>query len=196
MIFFYEIFYAGSIRCFLIKKYFLFVLSSYDYSKYIKPYIDKIINFHRVIEQPFDQAMLFMDNYETVNTMDEATKPFLGKKIYIDVWATWCGPCKSEFAHNEALKKILAENDIQPLYISIDRDDAEQQWKNMIKFYHLTGTHIRANGELGKDLRKLYTNNPEGTIYIPWYILIDEQGNIMEKHAKKPSEVIAGEKLW
>ena len=54
-----------------------------EYSKYIKPYIDNIISYHQIIEQPFAPDMLFMENYKTVNTLEEAIKPFLGKKIYI-----------------------------------------------------------------------------------------------------------------
>ena len=161
------------------------------YSKYIKPYIDNIISYFQIIEQPFATDMLFMNGYETVNTLEEAIKPLLGKKIYIDVWATWCGPCKSEFAHNEALKKMFAENDIQQLYISIDRDDADQQWKDMIKFYNLSGTHIRGNQELNDNLIKQHN-----VAFIPRYILIDEQGNIMEEHAKRPSQLVSGEELF
>ena len=168
-----------------------------EYSKFIKPYIDKIIGYHQVIEQPFDLNMLFMDNYKNINTLEEVVKPFLGKKIYIDVWATWCGPCKVEFAHNETLKKILAEKDIQMLYISIDRAEQEQTWKNEIKYHHLVGMHIHANSELNLNLMKLFSKNEERPyISIPWYILIDEQGNIMEEHAKSPSQLVAGEKLW
>jgi thiol-disulfide isomerase/thioredoxin len=168
-----------------------------EYSKYLKPYIEKIIEYYRIIDQPFDQAILFMDNYETINTLSEAIKPLQGKKIYIDVWATWCAPCIREFAHNEALKKVLAENDIQQLYISIDSNDADQKWKNAIKFHHLTGTHIRANKEFDQELRIWYSKNAENPyISIPWYMLIDENGNIMEERAKRPSQLVAGEKLW
>ena len=168
-----------------------------EYSKYLKPHIDKIIDYYHIIEQPFDQAMLFMDNYETINTLEEAIKSLQGKKIYIDVWATWCGPCKREFEHNEALKKMLTENDIQQLYISIDRDDYDQQWQNAIKYYNLTGVHIRANKELYDNLMKQYDKNAKTPyISIPWYILIDENGNIVEEHTKSPSQLVAGEKLW
>ena len=168
-----------------------------EYSKFIKPYIDKIIGYHQIIEQPFEPDMLFMDNYKTINTLEEAVKPLLGKKIYIDVWATWCGPCKVEFAHNEALKKMLAENDIQMLYISIDRAEQEQTWKNEIKYHRLLGTHILANSELSLNLMKLFSKNAERpSIAIPWYILIDEQGNIMKERAKSPSQLVAGEKIW
>ena len=168
-----------------------------EYSKFIKPFIDKIIGYHQIIEQPFDQGMIFMDNYKTINTLEEAIKPLSGKKIYIDVWATWCGPCKIEFAHNEALKKMLTENDIQMLYISIDRAEQEQTWKNEIKYHRLIGTHIHANSEFNLNLMKLFSKNEEiPYISIPWYILIDEQGNIMKEPAKTPSQLVAGEKMW
>ena len=168
-----------------------------EYSKFIKPYIDKIIGYHQIVEQPFEPDMLFMDNYKSINTLEEAIKPLLGKKIYIDVWATWCGPCKVEFAHNEALKKILAENDIQMLYISVDRAEQEQTWKNEIKYHRLIGTHIHANSELNLNLMKLFSKNEENPyISIPWYILIDEQGKIMAEPAKRPSQLVTGEKIW
>ena len=169
-----------------------------EYSKYINPFIEKIISYHQIIEQPFDKSILFMDNYETFNTLEDVIKPLQGKKIYIDVWATWCGPCKEEFKHNEALKKILAENDIKQLYISIDkdRDGIDQIWKNDIKFHNLNGLHIRANKELYDNLMKRYDKNAkEPYIAIPWYILIDEKGNIMDEHAKSPSKLVAGENL-
>ena len=167
-----------------------------EYAKYLKPYIDKIIKYHQLIEQPFDQAISFMENYETINTLEEAVKPLQGKKIYIDVWATWCAPCISEFAHNEALKKILAENDIQQLYVSIDREDDDQKWKNAIKYHHLTGVHIRANEEFAQNLRIRYSKNANDPyVIIPWHLLIDENGNIIDERAKSPSQLIAGEKL-
>jgi len=167
-----------------------------EYSKWVKPYIDKIISYHKTLEQPLDPEIFFMDNYKTFNTLEEVIKPLLGKKIYIDVWATWCGPCKVEFAYNETLKKMLVENDIQMLYISIDGDDQEQTWLNEIKYHRLIGKHIRANKELNLNLRKLFLKNAERPSFsIPWYILIDEQGNIIEERAKRPSQ-LAGKELW
>ena len=169
-----------------------------DYSKYLKPYIEKIIEYHTIIEQPFDQDILFLDNYEAFNTLEEAVKPLLGKKIYIDVWATWCSPCIGEFIHNEAMKKVLDENDIQQLYISIDRgEDIDLKWKEYIKYYQLKGKHLRANEVLYLNLMKQYSGNAENSyIAIPWYILIDEKGNIVNDRAKNPSEIVSGQKIW
>jgi thiol-disulfide isomerase/thioredoxin len=164
------------------------------YSKYVEPLIDKIVKFYQIADREFSADMKFVENYSEINTLEEAVKSLKGKKIYIDVWATWCSPCKKEFANNEALKKILAENDIQQLYISIDDDERNQQWLDMIKFYNLKGNHIRVNKTFEADLAKLFDQN--GGMSIPWYILVDENGNIIDKHAKRPSQLVAGWKLF
>jgi thiol-disulfide isomerase/thioredoxin len=165
------------------------------YTKYIAPHIDKIVAYYQIIDQPFSDDVHFMDNYENMNTLEEAIKPLQGKAIYIDVWATWCGPCKAEFQHNADLKKLLAGKDIQQLYISIDDEKREDQWKNGIKYFNLTGTHIRANKTLWLDLAKRFDKKSGEYLSIPWYILIDENGNIREEHAKSPSQLISGETL-
>jgi thiol-disulfide isomerase/thioredoxin len=162
-----------------------------EYSKYLKPQIDDIISYYQIVEKPFDETVRIMDNYENIMTLEEALKPLKGKKIYIDVWATWCSPCKKEFAHQKALKKILDEQDIQQLYISIDKDYCDEQWKNAIKFYGLSGTHIRTNTDFMKDIEKRYDRNAKNPyISIPWYILVDENGNIVNEHAKAPSKIV------
>jgi len=165
-----------------------------EYSKYIKPHIDKIVDFHDKIERDFSENISFIENAENVNTLAEAIESMKGKKIYIDVWATWCGPCKEEFKHSEALKQILKDKDIQMLYISIDREQEDEQWKNLIKYYNLEGKHIRTNENFRLELYHKYDGS--GGIAIPWYILIDEEGNILQKHAKRPSQIVSGEDIF
>jgi thiol-disulfide isomerase/thioredoxin len=156
-----------------------------EYIQYISPMIDEIIKFHQTADSGFSEGTKFVENYQSLNTLTEIANTFAKGKIYVDVWATWCGPCKAEFEHNAELKKLLHKNGIQILYISIDRDQDSVQWKNMIKYYHLEDYHVRANKELDADLRKIFDRN--GLISIPWYILIDNDGNILKKHASNPS---------
>jgi thiol-disulfide isomerase/thioredoxin len=160
-----------------------------EYTEYIRPLIDETVLYHQAVEKPFDETVRFLNG--NINTLEEAIKPLKGKKIYIDVWATWCSPCKREFRHQQELKKILDGQDIQALYISIDDDKLDLKWKEAIKFYGLSGTHIRANRDLSMDLYKMFDKKAK-TPYmsIPWYILIDENGHIIKEHAERPSKIV------
>jgi thiol-disulfide isomerase/thioredoxin len=158
-----------------------------DYTKYLEPIVNPIIAYHNTAEQPFYEEIKFIKNYENLNTLKEATAQFRGKKLYIDVWATWCGPCKEEFTQEEKLKKLLDSKETEILYISIDDEQRAKQWEKMIKFYHLKGHHIRTNKNFKTDLIKIFNKN--GSIWIPWYVLMDEYGNIVNLHAKAPSHL-------
>lgn len=164
--------------------------TDYPGSKYI-PYIslliDEIIEFHKTANSDFSEKTKFVEAYQKLNTLDEIANTLPQGEIYVDVWATWCGPCKAEFAHRKELKTLLQKNGIQMLYISIDRDQDSIQWKNMIKFYNLEGFHVRANKKLDTELRKIFDRG--GSISIPWYILMDSDGKILKKHASRPSQL-------
>lgn len=158
-----------------------------EYTSYISPLIDEIIKFHKSADSAFSEKTKFVKEYQKLNTLTEIAHILPQGKIYVDVWATWCGPCKAEFAHKEKLKTLLQKNGIHMLYISIDRDRDSIQWKNMIKFYNLEGFHVRANKELDTELRKIFDKG--GSMSIPWYILMDSDGNILKKDASRPSQI-------
>lgn len=158
-----------------------------EYIPYISPLVDEIIEFHKVADSGFSEKTRFVEAYQTLNTLTEIANTLPQSKIYVDVWATWCGPCKAEFAHNKELKTFLQPHGIQMLYISLDRDQDSIQWKNMIKFYDLEGFHVRANKELDTELRKIFDR--KGSISIPWYMIMESNGKILKKQASPPSQI-------
>ncbi|GAA3645248.1 TlpA family protein disulfide reductase [Flavivirga jejuensis] len=164
-----------------------------NYSEYLTSFIKPIIDFHKKIEKSMtNEKIKFIENYKNIDTFDELTKNLKGKKVFIDIWGTWCAPCKEEFQHKDKLNKLLKSKNIEVLYICEGKNSKEKVWKEMIKFYNLEGSHIRANNKLLTDIIKKLER--VGSFYYPYYILIDENGEIVKNPAKKPSQLSELEK--
>lgn len=158
-----------------------------SYTKYLDPLISPIIEFHKKATQSINPQIKFVENYSTFSSLKDAMVQFKGQKIFVDVWATWCGPCKEEFKYKDKLYALLKKKNIHIVYISIDKAEQDKQWKDMAVFYNLEGYHIRTNEKFETDLRSIYNQN--GLVTIPWYILINENGEITNKNASRPSEL-------
>ena len=100
----------------------------------------------------------------------EMLKPFRGKTILVDVWATWCGPCIMANKEMEPLKAQLADKeDLVYLYLA-GENSPENTWKNMIT--DLKGEHYRVN-----QAQWDYLSERLKVRGVPTYIIIDKEGN-------------------
>lgn len=146
------------------------------YIRYLTPWINQYKDYQKTVsETGINEKIKIIDNYLDINNLKDCLSYFKNKKVYIDMWATWCAPCRMEFAKAEKLRKILSTMNIEILYISIDEEMYAKNWKDLINYYNLEGYHIRANSSLCEDLKKI--QNPEKGLYVPWHIMFDEKGN-------------------
>lgn len=120
-------------------------------------------------------------DYENYKGGKSSLEDFKGKYVYIDVWATWCGPCKQQIPFLQTLEKKYHGKNIEFISISIDNPNLKDKWKQMIADINMTGVQLFANGD------QSFANAYQIT-GIPRFILIDPQGNIVEANAPRPSD--------
>jgi thiol-disulfide isomerase/thioredoxin len=105
---------------------------------------------------------------------------FKGKVVYIDFWASWCGPCLREVPAGEDLKKAFAGKEVVFLNISIDED--ENKWRESAKAKGISGIHLLANSQNNPEVLEAYR-----IVSIPSYFLIGKDGKILAAPAVRPS---------
>ncbi|WP_134088619.1 TlpA disulfide reductase family protein [Olivibacter sp. XZL3] len=114
-----------------------------------------------------------------------------GKYVYIDVWATWCMPCRQEIPYLQQLEKEYEHKNIMFVSISIDVEKARDAWKKMIAENNMGGIQLLAPKAGKSDFIEQYMIRG-----IPRFILIDPQGNIVSANAPRPSEKEAVQNLF
>jgi len=103
-----------------------------------------------------------------------------GSYVYIDLWATWCPPCKAEIPFLKELEDKFHDKNIKFVSISVDNPNAKNKWKKMISDKKMGGIQLFANGDNN------FTEAYEVT-GIPRFILLDTKGKILDDNAVRPS---------
>ena len=105
-----------------------------------------------------------------------------GKVVYMDVWATWCGPCCAEIPYMEKLTEHYAGNSKIEI-ISISIDEKQDKWKKKLEADKPEWKQFIVPDGFKSDLCKEYKISG-----IPRFMLFDKDGKILNINAPRPSD--------
>lgn len=186
------------IQLYLIKRLFpeevplndLFVFSYFYPNSAYLPYIKKLYERDLAKDEKLSDKVVIVDSLAKMNDLREIAESVQDSSsfIFVDLWASWCIPCKEQFEFNEQLDSVLAKFKITKAYIAIDQLLTKKSWLNDIKRYRLWGRHYIAGQEL-KIFLQNHVFKKDENFSIPRYILLNRSGEILNTDLPRPSSI-------
>jgi len=116
-----------------------------------------------------------------INGTNYSLTDFKGKYVYLDFWATWCGPCRQEMPSYIKLQSDYKGKDI--VFISISIDENKESWEKVVKESKADGLSLITTGGIDSNIAKAYQISG-----IPTFVLIDKAGKLINSQAPRPSD--------
>jgi thiol-disulfide isomerase/thioredoxin len=149
----------------------------YPSSSYIPVFSAAIAEIVAKEKQTLNANMVFVaDDGTKLNTLQDVVRLMKGKTVFVDMWGTWCGPCRLELEKfTPQIRAHFKGKGVTFLYIDNKDSDHREQWKKVIEYYKIEGTHILANQHLDNDIM----TQLKATGY-PTHFIIKKDGSIIK----------------
>lgn len=143
--------------------------------------IDYLVDKFELKNQISEELQLLELN-GTATTLSSILQENAGKILYVDMWASWCGPCIEEFPQSKILTEKLKGKGVVFIYLSIDDD--KNKWQASSKKHNLPEHHsfLVVNKKTSKYLEKLELSS------IPRYLIFNKSGELEYTNAPRPSD--------
>ena len=168
---------------------------NYDkkYLDYIEPlrkdialsqYVTKKVDEYELVIKTMDPGSQGYEfSYNDINGKKVSFSDFKGKYVLIDVWATWCAPCRKQMPALAELEKHFHSKNIEFVSISMDKPKDKEKWEKFVKDKGLGGVQLMSDNAFETRIAKDYKINS-----IPRFLLFDTEGKIIDADAKWPSD--------
>ncbi len=150
-------------------------LPNSDFTRMAKEKLKITLKIKKGVKSP---SFSFKDKNDKKYTLSD----FKGKYVFLDIWATWCGPCIKQIPALKELEHLYKNKDIVFVSISVDEPEDYGKWKKMVAKKELGGIQLFADKAFESKFIKAY-----GISSIPRFILIDKEGKIYDENTDKPS---------
>ena len=137
---------------------------------------EQLSNFMVTNEKNFKSNDAVKDMTDGEKIFRKIIEPYKGKIIILDVWGTWCGPCKAALSKSQEEYERLKDFDIVYLYLA--NNSPEESWKNVIKEYEVMGDNV-VHYNLPVE-QQTAVENYLGVQAFPSYRLIDRNGKVLD----------------
>ncbi|MDL2320101.1 TlpA family protein disulfide reductase [Alistipes sp. OttesenSCG-928-B03] len=149
-------------------------------------FIDDLLTFYTNIKEAGripEGRPGFAFEFEDRNGNLVRKEDFSGKYLYIDVWATWCGPCKEQIPYLVGLEKELKGKNIEFISISVDKPSDREKWVAMLDELGLHGHQVITPDGFKNEMCKHYKITG-----IPHFLLYGPDGTVVMANARRPSD--------
>lgn len=123
-----------------------------------------------------------VDSKDKINNLDRLIKSLKGKVIYIDYWASWCGPCRKAMPASQELRNTYKNQEIEFIYFSVDNN--KEDWLKASKTENLNvldHNYLVLNHHESNLKNKLKINR------IPKYLIYNKNGELIDHDAPGPN---------
>ncbi|QKJ31656.1 TlpA family protein disulfide reductase [Mucilaginibacter mali] len=161
-------------------------------SKYLPVLHKKVDALNIALKQnELNKQIQVFAGYEKVNSVYDVISTLKGKVVYLDIWGTWCPACKDDLKYVPKLKARFKDKNVVFVYLDMDDDVKDAQWKTFIKVNGLTGIHLRKNKEdIQKFWDELIIDKKKQSLY-PTCFIFDKNGKLVQPEALRPPDEAA-----